>query len=107
MNRSRRDFLKAGALSVSAALIWPKLNGASQTSQPEPEGYNTVGKRHGRWWLIKPDGGHTFSLGVNHIDPATLRYPENLQQPRPGTHPWKGLPHPGTRHHGPNHRGRE
>jgi hypothetical protein len=28
--------------------------------------------------LITPEGRPFFSLGVNHIDPATMRYPENI-----------------------------
>ena len=35
-------------------------------------------KEAGRWWLTRPDGEKYFSLGLNHIDPATLRYAENL-----------------------------
>ena len=38
-----------------------------------------IEKKKGRWWLIDPDGNATFSLGLNHIDPATLRYPENIE----------------------------
>ncbi|MCS7470001.1 hypothetical protein NZK35_25410 [Stieleria sp. ICT_E10.1] len=30
------------------------------------------------WWLINPAGKPFFSMGLNHIDPASLRYPENL-----------------------------
>lgn len=30
-----------------------------------------------RWWFSTPAGGRVFSIGMNHIDSATLRYPEN------------------------------
>jgi hypothetical protein len=77
MPLSRREFLKAGVLSLSASLAWSRSLTAAQTTQLEPEGFYTVGKRHGRWWFIAPDGEQTFSLGLNHVDPATLRYLEN------------------------------
>jgi hypothetical protein len=27
-----------------------------------------------RWWLVTPEGSRTFSIGINHIDPASIRY---------------------------------
>jgi hypothetical protein len=48
------------------------------TTQPSPRGFFTLDKRGGRWWLITPDGKPLFSLGLNHIDSASLRYPENI-----------------------------
>lgn len=77
MSSSRRDFLKASVLSFSASLGATRANCANETTQPEPEGFFTVDKRHGRRWFVTPDGEPTISLGLNHIDPATLRYEEN------------------------------
>jgi hypothetical protein len=37
----------------------------------------TLRKRNGRWWLITPEGDSFFSVGLNHIDSASLRYIEN------------------------------
>ena len=37
-----------------------------------------VEKRKNRWWLITPDDKPFFTIGMNHIDPASLRYPENI-----------------------------
>lgn len=31
-----------------------------------------------RWCLVTPQGQLFFSIGLNHIDPASLRYPENI-----------------------------
>ena len=42
-----------------------------------PTGFFRLEKRQ-RWWLVTPDGDPFFSLGLNHIDPASLRYPENV-----------------------------
>ena len=38
----------------------------------------TVGQRDGRWRLITPEREPFFSIGMNHIDSATLRQPENI-----------------------------
>jgi hypothetical protein len=37
----------------------------------------TVGERAGRWWFITPDGRPFWSIGMNHIDSAALRYPQS------------------------------
>ena len=39
--------------------------------------YFTVDQRAGHWWFITPEGAPFFSIGMNHIDSATLRYPEH------------------------------
>ncbi|MEM8952607.1 MAG: agarase [Verrucomicrobiota bacterium] len=80
----RRFFLKAGILfaagvGLSQRVLWSRDNGDSAvTTQVEPEGFFTLGKRKGHWWLITPEGKPFFTMGLNHIDPASLRYPENI-----------------------------
>ena len=39
--------------------------------------YFTVKESDDRWWIMSPDGKPFWSIGMNHIDSATLRYPEN------------------------------
>lgn len=79
---NRRNFLKVGLLSIASLACAPlKTLGAvvpSQTTQTDPRGYFTLGRKGNRWWLMTPDGKPFFSMGLNHIDPATLRYPENI-----------------------------
>ena len=41
------------------------------------ESYFRVEKQAGHWWYIAPDGERFFSIGMNHIDSATLRYAES------------------------------
>lgn len=67
---SLASFAEAAA---QAAQIAP-----ARTTQLEPEGFFTLGQRQNRWWLITPEGDPFFTIGLNHIDPATLRYPENI-----------------------------
>ena len=57
-------------------------NGSSraETTQTQPDGFFSLGNRDGRWWLLTPEGNRFFSLGLNHVDPATIRYPENIDR---------------------------
>lgn len=50
----------------------------ARTTQVQPDGFFTLGRRDDHWWLVTPEGKPFFSLGLNHIDPASLRYPENI-----------------------------
>lgn len=81
-NTSRREFLKRtavlGAGLSAAAMSQCALAAPIETTQPEPDGFFTLGKRKDHWWLVTPDGKPFFSMGLNHIDPASLRYPENI-----------------------------
>lgn len=79
---NRRQFVTTGlSLSAGLGLGIPKLfsEDAKATTQTEPDGYFTLSQRKGRWLLITPDGQPFFTMGLNHIDPASLRYPENLE----------------------------
>ncbi len=79
MGMTRRQYLLTLAAAATAT---SRGASASPTTQTEPEGFFTLDKRSDRWWLITPDGRPFFSLGLNHIDPASLRYAENI-------HLWK------------------
>ena len=46
-------------------------------SAAEGSGFFRTAQRHGRWWFITPEDQIFFSLGLNHIDDAPLRYLEN------------------------------
>jgi len=79
---NRRHFLQGGLAFGAglAAKLTPDSALATQTktTQIKPEGFFTLGQRENHWWLITPEGRPFFSMGLNHIDPASLRYPENL-----------------------------
>ncbi len=59
-----------GAISI--------LSAQPKTTQHESAGFFTVDKVDGKWRFITPEGDAFFSLGINHIDPASMRYPENI-----------------------------
>ncbi len=69
MGLTRRQFLSSAAIAATAK---------AETTQAKPDGFFTLGQRDDHWWLVTPDGKPFFSLGLNHIDPASLRYPENI-----------------------------
>lgn len=84
MHRSRRRQFLMTSIAAGASLPWiPFVRGRGnslekvKTTQLDPTGFFTLGKLHDNWWLISPDGNPFFSIGLNHIDSASLRYPEN------------------------------
>ena len=84
--QNRRAFLKQGAafsagITLSQSAVFAEAS-AGKTTQLEPKGFFSLGKRKDHWWFLTPEGKPFFSMGLNHIDPASLRYPENL-------HIWK------------------
>jgi hypothetical protein len=74
----RRTFLATSAAVSSELWIGGHSLAAAGATQPEPRGFFTLDKRHGRWCLITPEGNPFFSLALNHIDSTSLRYAENL-----------------------------
>lgn len=85
-NIDRRGFLQR-SLALGAGMTLSRLAPSAaaavvKTTQFEPKGFFTLGKQKNHWWLITPDGKPFFTMGINHIDPASLRYPENI-------HIWK------------------
>ena len=77
---ARRQFLKySAAWSAGVGLGMGKLLGSeATTTQTQRAGFFTLGRRKDHWWLIDPAGVPFFTMGLNHIDPASLRYPENV-----------------------------
>ena len=80
---SRRILMKQTAKFAALIVIGKPLlpcessEAAAQTTQVNTQGFFTVGQRNRRWWFITPEGRPFFSIGLNHIDSATLRYKEN------------------------------
>lgn len=66
---NRRRFLHSFT-SLTAGL------GVARAASASPR-FFTVAKRNGRWRFITPEGEPFFSIGLNHIDPAPLRYTAN------------------------------
>ncbi len=77
----RRFFLHASAVAIAAGHMKPSLGvefATTHTTQVQPDGFFTLGRSGDRWALLDPQRQPFFSVGLNHIDPASLRYPENL-----------------------------
>ncbi|MEM9368747.1 MAG: agarase [Planctomycetota bacterium] len=79
---TRRSFLRRilgyGCALAAIPHLKPACGAATATTQIDSRGFFTLGRRQSHWWLISPDGAPFFSMGLNHIDPASLRYPENV-----------------------------
>lgn len=75
----RRVFVNS-ITSLSAMVIGlPAPSCFAKNSKQISSGFFTLDKRNDHWWLITPEGDPFFSIGINHIDPASMRYPENIQ----------------------------
>ena len=77
MTSTRRSFL-ASSLGLGLGSGLGRGTPVGATTQLAADGFFTLAQRQGRWWLITPKGEPFFSIGLNHIDPASLRYPENV-----------------------------
>jgi hypothetical protein len=69
---NRRQFLGAALTSGTAS----RVVAAGSRAAGEGPGFFRTAQRHGRWWFLTPEDKAFFSLGLNHIDSAALRYPE-------------------------------
>lgn len=67
---TRRAFL-----AVASAAACMNVAGAA-TAPSTPRRFFRLESRHGRHWLITPEGKPFFSLGLNHLDSSPLRLPE-------------------------------
>jgi hypothetical protein len=81
---SRRNFLTQAGGVTATAFVSQLLHSsqstaaASRTTQINAKGFFTIARRNGRWWFITPTGSGFLSLGVNHMDLAALKHPDNI-----------------------------
>ena len=77
---NRRKFIEHSLVAGAGLAFGPQLTCVAtvRTTQVQTNGFFTIGKEDGHWWLIDPEGKPFFTVGLNHIDPASLRYPENI-----------------------------
>jgi hypothetical protein len=69
---NRRSFLATSILAGAGSMVLP--GSCLGSAGRKPEGYFTLAQKNGRWWLLSPEGEYSFSIGMNHIDPAAIRY---------------------------------
>ena len=76
----RRNFIK-GLLAIAAPIPWHENFASRGSSAGSAKSYKNFFKLKyykKRFWLTTPDEKPFFSIGLNHFDPASLRYPENI-----------------------------
>jgi hypothetical protein len=75
---NRRRFLEQAFLaSIGAGLVNSACSRNPASAGPVSPGFFTTTRRDGRWWFVTPAGEMFWSIGLIHIDPATLRYLES------------------------------
>lgn len=67
----RRRFLKR-MVALSTGLSVGSLSrlaeaAPAKTTQPEPEGFFTLGRRKDHWWLVTPEGKPFFTIGLSTL----------------------------------------
>lgn len=69
----RKAFLKNSELAISGLVLAPKL----LAGNAEKRAFFRLREINGHWWFISPEGNKFWSIGINHIDSATLRFAES------------------------------
>ncbi len=72
MKINRRNFIGASLLLGAGSMVLP-ISGSGLLKN-KLSTFFTVAKKNGRWWLITPEGEYIFSIGLNHVDPAAIRF---------------------------------
>lgn len=76
---SRRAFGRSVALAIAAAgSRFASAAKPVRTTQAETAGFFTLGRSRSRWFFLDRSRRPFFSVGLNHVDSSTLRYPEHL-----------------------------
>ena len=68
----RRNFVLTGFAFTAGSMSLP-FNSFS-SSKKKAEGFFTVAQKNDRWWLVTPEWEYIFSIGLNHLDPAAIRF---------------------------------
>jgi len=78
MTISRKRFLEAvAATSIGWALGGRLPSGISAEIGSDSRSFFGATRKGNRHWLVTPDGKPFWSIGINHVDSATLRYTES------------------------------
>lgn len=74
MSISRKRFIEVAAI---AAMGWGMSGKQASGQGGDIRRFFSTTRRNGRHWFLTPDGDPFWSIGLNHLDPATLRYAES------------------------------
>ena len=69
---TRRSFIQS-----AAAILYTTTAASNAFPAAGSRSFFTVGKVKEHWLFLTPDQKPFFSVGLNHVDSSTLRYPEN------------------------------
>lgn len=72
---NRKEFINISLLIGAGGLLFPY--GCVETSKNNASDFFRVAQKNGRWWVITPEGEYTFSIGLNHLDPAAIKHIES------------------------------
>lgn len=72
MGMNRRNFISSSLLIGAGSMVLP--SSCLGSSRSKYRAFYNLAQKNGRWWLVTPEGDHTFSIGLNHVDPAAIRY---------------------------------
>lgn len=76
---NRRQFMATAAVAGTVTFAGSCSTSSGSKGQKAPTGgFFSLDQRHGRWWLITPEGKPFFTLGINHVDFSPLLYPETI-----------------------------
>jgi hypothetical protein len=73
---NRKFFLQLTSMGMTGSLIF-NASKRPGTSLNKSIGFYKVDKKNGRWWLVSPNNDYQFSIGLNHLDPAAIRFSES------------------------------
>ncbi len=74
----RRNFIQKTMLTSAGLGVMNYTYPNLLSEKIQTKGFFRVSKIKNRWWLLTPDSQLFWSIGINHVDPATLRYTDSL-----------------------------
>jgi len=72
--RGRRQFIGNSTRIAIGSLLPFKGCLEKEKLTNKSIGFYKVAQDNGRWWIVTPEKEYTFSIGINHIDPAAIRF---------------------------------
>ena len=78
LQRTARDDLTEATPGPSRADLLRDGYGGTTLVTTKASGYFRTQRIDGRWWFVTPSGHGFLSIGINHLDLAALKHPDNI-----------------------------